>query len=439
MPLAFLLIPYTIYKWGQREEFVKILIGFFYILILSDSRVYKFTSPIYVSMPFDFAAKIKSIYLILMFLLLLLNRDKFKPFSHLFKWFIPFFIVSLISFFWFPEEKGKISFMDGFLRWFSYLMLLFVVPNYVVKGYRDQGIEFFRKIIFFSVLILVIGFLLRFVNHDVAYLKGRFRGMFGNPNGIGIYCTVLFGVAAIINHHFKEVFSQRQKIAILGIIFVMIVYSGSRTALVSVGMFFLLARFAKTSPWFAVLMAIVIGMITPVLLANLSSFLQAVGLQETMREDTLENGSGRFVVWNFAWDKIQDFYFLGRGFAYDLYVTTFKENEEWLSRQGHQGGVHNTYLSIWLNTGLVGVVLFFRAFLLLFFKAAKLSRLAFPFLASILFSITFESWLVASLNPFTSLLLVGLTILVELPYADASNKDLILDNAEELESKLETE
>jgi uncharacterized membrane protein len=43
----------------------------------------------------------------------------------------------------------------------------------------------------------------------------------------------------------------------------------------------------------------------------------------------------------------------------------------------------------------------------------KKSYLPLAFLVSFLFNITYESWLVASLNPFTIILLIILTIFVQ--------------------------
>jgi hypothetical protein len=48
----------------------------------------------------------------------------------------------------------------------------------------------------------------------------------------------------------------------------------------------------------------------------------------------------------------------------------------------------------------------------LFIQAAKKNRIAFPVLFATLFSITYESWLAGSLNPFTIVLFSIITILV---------------------------
>jgi O-antigen ligase len=78
-----------------------------------------------------------------------------------------------------------------------------------------------------------------------------------------------------------------------------------------------------------------------------------------------------------------------------------------------EGGVHNSYLILWLNTGLIGVIVYFRSFFLSFFKANKNTKLAFPIMFSVMFSINFEPWLMSSLNPFTIGFLLILTLMTE--------------------------
>jgi O-antigen ligase len=84
-----------------------------------------------------------------------------------------------------------------------------------------------------------------------------------------------------------------------------------------------------------------------------------------------------------------------------------------LERLGHQGGVHNSYLAFWLNTGITGLFLLFRGIALVFIKATKNTAVSMAILFSVLFSILYESWLAGSLNPYTILFLVILTIISE--------------------------
>ena len=80
---------------------------------------------------------------------------------------------------------------------------------------------------------------------------------------------------------------------------------------------------------------------------------------------------------------------------------------------GHHGGVHNSYLTMWFNTGIVGVLVFFRSYFLIFLKANKRAPFAFAIMFSSMFSVMYESWLTGSLNPFTIILLIIITVITE--------------------------
>jgi O-antigen ligase len=90
-----------------------------------------------------------------------------------------------------------------------------------------------------------------------------------------------------------------------------------------------------------------------------------------------------------------------------------RKHRIYLERMGHQGGVHNAYLSFWFDVGIIGLLLFFRSFILIFIKASKLVPMSIGVMFAVLFSVSYESWLVSSLNPFTIILVIILTIVSE--------------------------
>ena len=96
--------------------------------------------------------------------------------------------------------------------------------------------------------------------------------------------------------------------------------------------------------------------------------------------------------------------------AYEEYL--YMINRHALSALGHQGGVHNTFLALWLNTGIIGLVLWLVGLFRTIFKAVAISYTALPFLYTVLFSAFFEAWLMGSLNPYhiTMLLILAVTI-----------------------------
>ena len=125
------------------------------------------------------------------------------------------------------------------------------------------------------------------------------------------------------------------------------------------------------------------------------------------------------VAWQFGWEQIQLNFWWGKGFGHEEYIYYYGDNQLKLNLLGHDGASHNSYIAMWLNTGLVGLCLFYSVFLGKFLKASKNSVLAFPVLFATLFSANFESWLMGSLNPYTILLIISLTVMT----SDEFNQD----------------
>ena len=163
------------------------------------------------------------------------------------------------------------------------------------------------------------------------------------------------------------------------------------------------------SPIVGFVIFIIVLLLYQLISDNLVNIIVSLGLGEQFRVETLETGSGRVIAWKFAWDEIQHNFFFGKGFSYNEYL--FRKNYDYLSRLGHEGMAHNSYLTIWLDTGFVGLLLFLVGLVSIFLKAAKRSRLSIPVLYAVLFSNYYESWITASLNPFTIQLVFILTII----------------------------
>jgi O-antigen ligase len=386
----------TIFLWWRRRLFFEILLGFLFILVLSDNL--KYTT--------DFANTFKNLYIVLLAAISILERRSFNVNNRFFLYFIPFIAVSLIGLYFSPQA------FKGLQKTLSYILILFVTPQFLVKSFKDLGPVVIKDIIYLGVSVILLGFIFRFTDPGIAFSHGgRFRAIFGNPNGLGIFLIVLFAFALISREYFKGLFSKSDVRLIFLSILLALVWSASRSALISVSLLFLFTRFYKLSPFLGFIGFLGLAFTGELLLNNLVEIVTALGASDFLRVETLEGGSGRYIAWQFAWEAIQDHFWFGRGFSFDEYLMV--ANEDYLSELGHQGGVHNTYLIIWLNTGLVGLLLFLRAYLILFIKASKNTPFAFPVLYAVLFSITIEPWLAASLNPFTIMLLMSLVVMTE--------------------------
>ena len=84
-----------------------------------------------------------------------------------------------------------------------------------------------------------------------------------------------------------------------------------------------------------------------------------------------------------------------------------------LLKLNHQGGIHNSFLTFWMDQGLIGLLLYLRSYILTFIKAAQKTKFAFPIMFAVSFSAFFESWLVGSLSPFAFMGMFVFSILTD--------------------------
>lgn len=413
-----LVIPITLIVIFLNERFPEILIGFIFILILSDSLEDQMA----------FAKTFKNIYILLLFFFFVITLKSQETVVSTYRYFIPYFIFAIIGLIFSP------IFFTSLQKLLSYVLLFIAVPNYVIRAYQQQGEDFFRNLAYFFLVIIVAGVLLRYYNPEISYSHGgRLRGIFGNPNGLGIFMILFFILFTIINTKFPELFSRIEIILFYLIMFYVLYRTGSRTALLAVVLFFVFNQVFKYSMFFGFLLFFAVLASMEFILLYFPRLIVALGMSESLRVETLDQGSGRLLAWQFAWQNIQDSFFIGRGFAFD--ENLMRTNRLLLSKAGHEGGVHNTYLIMWLNTGLLGVLAFLRGFILLFIKGAKNNTYAFPAMFAIMLSINFEPWLAASLNPFTILFLIIITLLTEEIFN--SNTEEENEDEEELETAAE--
>jgi hypothetical protein len=401
------IIPLTLLLFKQKNRFAEMLIGFLFILILSDSRQDELA----------FAKDVKDIYLLLLTVFMFFDQKHFRQRNRFFIPFIPFFAVAAFVITRSAEPDIAIK------KTLSYILLYVTIPAYIVKVLNDNPRVFLKDMVQFINILLFLGFILIPIAFDKVFLAGRYSGVLGNPNGIGIFCTLYFMIFYTITVKYPDLFSKQEVRLTFALAVGSILFAVSRNSMFSIMLFLFFARFYKISYWAGFTIVIVAAISYQLLMNNLESILASLGLSEYLRADHIEDGSGRIVAWRFGWQQIQYNYLLGRGFSFDEYI--FWENHEALSRLGHQGGVHSTYLALWMNTGLTGLLLFFIAFFRVIFKAAAKSYLALPILYGILFSITFEAWLMGSLNPYNIMFLILMNILYHDPHPSTEEKSLV--------------
>lgn len=398
-PLIYLVLPLSAFYLRGRELWIDLLIGFLMVLVLSDM------DPGLV--PFRAIKSAKYGMMIAVSIIYFAETARFSPEAGLSRYFIPFLIYAF-----FPLVKSSEA-VEGFAKTASYALLYMVLPNYWLYCFRRYGWTLFRHYFIFICIMLVGAWFLRFVQPWWVILAGRYHGLFGNPNGLGIFSFLNFMLFSICLYLKKDMFSTLGKVAVYLVLGWSLYAAGSRTAIAATGMFLAFSRVFALSPFigFVAFLAFVASL--EYAQSHLVQIIDAFGLQKYFRVDTIEDGSGRYFAWAFAWSKINDegYFLTGGGFGNDEYV--MRHNYDYLRSQGHDGGVHNSYLTMWFNTGIIGIMLYFYGFFSAFITANKKAPIAFAAMFAVLFSVLYESWLTGSLNPYSIVLLGILTMLTE--------------------------
>lgn len=383
---TFLLLKY-------KNRYIEIIIAFCFLLLLSDNRHHEYA----------FAKQSKDIVLIILSAVALFDAKNFKIKNTFFYPFTAFLLMGFIMCYRHPD-----AFLS-FQKVFSYTLMFTVIPNYFTRLFFTEAEKFLRSFFFFFTLVLFLGLSMVIWNPTDVYLVGRYNGMLGNPNGVGTYCTVLSLFLGAALFHFPRLFTRNELITIITMITLSVLLAGSRNAIFSILIYLFFRRFYRISYYYGFVIVIVAALLFQIGSQYLPEIIVNLGLGEYFRVEHLDDGSGRLIAWNYAWQEIKTNFLFGRGFSYDEYFFYLHRDE--LSPLGHQGGVHNTYLSIWMNVGITGLVFFLFGLLRAIFKASANCYLALPALFSILFSISFESWLMGSLNPFTIVAILTITLM----------------------------
>ncbi|MBL7890336.1 MAG: O-antigen ligase family protein [Bacteroidia bacterium] len=396
-PVIFGLVPLTMLLMDRKEMYEELLVGYLFVLILADSA-----SPALL-----FAKNLKNIYISILALIFFLRYRELYARNSLFKLFLPFLVFSVITMSFAISDS---YFFTSIQKTISYALTFLVLPNIIETLFSKYHADFIKRLIFFAVVFLIIGYLLKYIMPDVAVLTGtRFRGVFGGPNGLGIFCVLLFIIFFIVDHFYNSLFTRNERLLIYLFIFLSVIGSGSRNALIAIAIFYSFQQFFGMSPFLGFLIFIVVLFVSEIISSNAVAIINALGLGSYFRVQTLEEGSGRLIAWGFAWTQIQQNFFVGRGFAYNEFY--MRQHYGMLLKLNHQGGIHNSFLTFWFDQGLMGLLIYLRSYILLFIKASKRTKFAFPAMFAISFTAFFESWLVGSLSAFAFMGIFIFTIL----------------------------
>ncbi|MEL6842726.1 MAG: O-antigen ligase family protein [Bacteroidota bacterium] len=367
------------------------------ILIMGDSRAYYFS--------YYKNLRIVCILLVSIYTIILMTRGKLK-FRPLLLGVLPFFLVALLGGLRSPSLGVSLS------KMISYFLLIFLTLHFFPYLIHKTKGKVLMDISYLSALVMILGILGIVFYPNVVYLAGRFRGILGNPNGLGIYATLTFPLALCLIELFPH--KKHSLRIIMTLITFSVILSGSRTALGTIGIFYALYIFYKRgSVYVFALWAFILPTAYLVIKSvSIERLVQMVGLGEFLRVESLTTGTGRFLAWSMGLAEINRNPFIGKGFAYEEIF--FHELEDILIATEHQGGMHNSFLTFIMNNGYIGFT-FFLIFLLIMLSKVRARAFGMPFIIAALISATFESWLNSSLNAFTIHFFLVLTLLIEYP------------------------
>ncbi len=389
-------VALSVFLLYRRNMLLEIFIGFIFILTISDNRLHAL----------DFAKTAKNTYTILIALIVLAKKTEEYVKIDLYKYIITYIAFAVICLIYAPSDLISTATQ----KTLSYFLLFLIIPNFISLLLKIYSIKLYKNLFYFICLILLFGLLTKFIASDFSHINGRFRGVLGNPNGLGIYTSLILLSFLVIKDLLPNIFNREGTILIVGSAGISLLLSGSRNSILTVLIFVLSRYIFKKSITLGVTTFILFALLYQIVDLNVEQIIISLGLGNFFRVDTLKNGSGRLVAWEFAFQQIKESVYLGRGINYTEWIYT--KYFAYLNKLGHQGAAHNAYLTIWLDTGLFGLISFLTGLLALFIRLAKSYSAAIPLLFALLFSNQFESWVTASLNPFTIFLILMVTSII---------------------------
>lgn len=402
LPIAsYLLVPLIFVLFMVKGYHKEVLLFFYVILVFSDNE------------DLYFAKKIKPL-LILIFALFATKNSNLLSGNKIFKSFAIFFCYSLLLLLLSPRV------LIAFQKNLSYILLFLTIPGYVTYLIDREGPKILLDMVNLSTLVLLVGVVLAPIFPNMVYSHGgRLHGLLGNPNGLAMLCLFNFILFQVFKDTFSEmnILSRINNITIVTVIILTLYLTGSRTSWLAILIFVFFRQFSGISPTISLVMMLFIVLVYDYVFILGLTMIDQLGFGNKFRLDgaqSIENASGRTIAWRYAWEEIQKNMFFGRGWSYDEHWI-FGPIQKTLNLLNHQGGVHNVYLILLLNTGAVGLLLYLFSLIQLFFNAAKNSGLALPILFACLFVANFEPWLAASLNPYTIQFLICISVILHIP------------------------
>tara|TARA_B110000003_G_scaffold202232_1_gene200889 strand:+ start:1395 stop:2717 length:1323 start_codon:yes stop_codon:yes gene_type:complete len=291
---------------------------------------------------------------------------------------------------------------DGILQsvlissmWFS-MVVLSHVPQGEPQHLRAQSL------VHLGIVVIAISILSGVLQWPFAFLAGRFRGVFGNPNSIS-HWWLLFFILGLSGTH-----SLRGPRSLVLVTFTLVVLywaasRGAALACLAALIGWMLFRFQVSTVVKALLLLCIGGLF----LGDQYSFrnhMEEILPEHIVRAETLEEGGGRFLAWEHALEEIMDSPWVGHGGGYE--ERFFDNSSSYFIKLNHQGLSHNSWIAFAMNFGIPLSILLIMG--LLVFLRLHESKFWLIALLPIVFSFSIEGYLTAPMSAISpALFFVG--------------------------------
>lgn len=270
-----------------------------------------------------------------------------------------------------------------------YISVFWIIWKYAYEQGPEKVVYLMLNVVKF---IIILSFLMIFIAPRKVFFIGRFEGILQNPNSLGIICAIFL---PLIFWQFLET-KRKRFFFLFFLMLVALLLSASRNSInasvIALG-YFIYMRLMRNKPI--------------LFFTSISVILVLVWFTQTLakeffhiyyRVESISSMGGRIELWPLAMNLISLKPVFGYGFGVEEKILVLKN-----AMIGNQPGsfVHNSYLGILLQLGIIGLVIFFAPLFALLFKELFSARdvpapslryaLRASLIAGLLCSV-FESW-----------------------------------------------
>lgn len=241
------------------------------------------------------------------------------------------------------------------------IFALYISVFWIIWKYAyDQGPEKVVSLMLRVVAVaLIMSYLMLFIRPQSTFVGTRFTGIIVNPNGMGMMCAIFLPLSL------WQYLEKKKKRALILFLFMLLALflSGNRgsmnAAVVALG-YFLCVHFKKYRPLLLSFSIALILILTWVIELFIKDLFKAY-----IRVETIPILGGRLEIWPLALNLFIIKPIFGYGFGVEDQLIML---QKYVFRY-HQGTyVHNCYLGMLLQLGIIGFILFFVPLFILLFK-----------------------------------------------------------------------